>query len=164
MDLTAARLRALFRYDQMSGEFFFLTRAARRVRIGDHAGSINSEGYRSVTVDGRQYKAHRLAWLYVRGAWPEHQIDHINGGRDDNRFVNLRKATRSQNLANSKAMRRGKALPKGVSFNRQSGRWIARIQCAGRSRFLGYFDNPEAAATAYATSATETFGPYARVS
>jgi hypothetical protein len=159
--LTAERLRALFRYDADTGAFIFITRAARRVQIGDRAGSVNNEGYRHIHIDGRSYKAHRLAWLYVNGEWPMGMVDHINGNTDDNRIANLREASRSQNLANSRLMRRGKLIHKGVS--QRKGKWIARIQRNGHPRFLGYFATEQEAIAAYKTAAAELFGSFARV-
>ena len=159
--ISADILRRLFRYEPETGEFFHLTRAARRVKIGDVAGSVNSQGYRQIRIQGRTYKAHRLAWLYVYGAWPHSNPDHINGRRSDNRMANLRLASRSQNLANSSVWRRGKDIPKGVS-SRKSGRWIARVQRGGKSHFLGSFSSLAEASAAYAAAAHQLFGPYAR--
>lgn len=160
--LTAERLRSLFNYDPDTGVFTYLTRAARNARPGDVAGSVNSEGYRNIRVDGRTYKAHRLAWLLVHGAWPSAIIDHANGARDDNRLSNLRPATRTQNLANSVPFRAGRTTHKGVSRQR-NGSYSARICCAGKSTFLGYFKSEFDATAAYAAAATDAFGVFARI-
>lgn len=155
------RLRELLHYDPASGNFTYLVRAARGTPIGSIAGSVNSEGYRNIRVDGRTYKAHRLAWLYVKGAWPVGMIDHINGDRADNRFGNLREVTRSENLANSRVFRRGKIYPKGVGLRPQG--FCARIQARKQSYFLGYFKSEIEAAAAYEAAARNLFGKYARV-
>ena len=159
--LTAERLRTLFRYDVGTGHFFFLTRASRRTPAGSLAGSLNNEGYRHIRVDGSAYKAHRLAWLYVNGVWPSGMIDHINGDRDDNRIVNLREATRSENLANSRVFRRGKISPKGVRLTPHG--WSARIQVQKQPYFLGFFETEADAVAAYAAAAHDLFGNFAKV-
>lgn len=154
------RLRELFHYDPNTGQFTYVTRVARRVRVGDVVGSVNSEGYRHIRLGGKTYKAHRLAWLWCHGAWPQLMIDHIDGDRDNNRLSNLREASRSQNLANSTPRRRGKSLPKGVT--RRGSRWVARIQKGGRPTFLGSFASVDEAILAYSRAASEIFGRYAR--
>lgn len=159
--LKRERLADLFCYDPESGIFRYRTHAARRVRPGDIAGSVNNQGYRHIRVDGRAYKAHRLAWFYVTGAWPSNLIDHINGDRDDNRFSNLREATRSQNLANSKVFRAGKNQHKGA--RPYKGRWRASISHLNQRFFLGDFATEGEAISAYSDAARSLFGNFARV-
>ena len=158
--MTADRLRAVLNYNPLTGDFTRLTRAARRTKIGEVAGSVNNEGYRHIAIDGRSYKAHRLAWLYMIGGWPTDMIDHIDADRDNNRFANLREASRSQNLANSKPNRRGKTLPKGIVFD--GSRWRARIQRDKKSHFVGSFKTEAAAVAAYAEAARNLFGDFSR--
>lgn len=157
-----AEIKRILDYDADTGIFTYRERVARRIQVGDAAGSVNSEGYRHIRIFGRNCKAHRLAWFYMHGEWPAGIIDHINGQRDDNRIANLRAATRSQNLANSKPNRGDKAAPKGVRFIARNGKWSARIQKDGHSTFLGYFKTQEEAAEAYARAAQEKFGSFAR--
>jgi hypothetical protein len=95
-DIPDEYLRALFAYDPETGKF------ARKIPYGSQAvgsepGSLSPQGYRQIGVMGRTVPAHRLAWRYVHGVWPSGDVDHINGTRDDNRIVNLRDVTRSQN-------------------------------------------------------------------
>ena len=162
--VTVQRLRELVAYDPETGEFRWKVAVARRVRAGDlTAQSLNSDGYRHLRLDGYTIKAHRAAWAYVTGSWPIGLIDHADGDRGANRFANLREASRSDNLANSRVHRSGKIdLPKGVTYRKAVGRWVARIQRDGRPIFLGLFDTPEAAAAAYASAAREHFGQFAR--
>src|SRR5690606_34614864 len=98
--LTQQRLKELLYYDPETGIFTRLVgRSGPRARAGDVAGSDNGKGYIRIYVDGRPYKAHRLAWFYMHGEWPE-EIDHRNGERADNRLSNLRPVTRQQNNLN----------------------------------------------------------------
>lgn len=159
--ITAERVREILIYDPASGAFTYRVRTSQRTAIGTVAGSVNSQGYRQIRVDGRSYKAHRLAWLIAAGSWPLGLIDHINGDPDDNRICNLRNATRGENLANSKIYRKGKQAPKGLSL-RSCGRWAVRIQKDGRPIYLGTFDTIEKAASAYRAAAANLFGAFGR--
>lgn len=122
------------------------------------AGSYRAGGYREIYYDGERYVAHRLAWFLFYGEWPEGQIDHINGVRDDNRIGNLRVATNSQNKANSRKPRTNTTGYKGVQPRGE--RWIAQIKHGGKRRFLGTFPTPEEAHQAYCRAAAETFGTF----
>ena len=147
-DLTAERLRELLDYDQETGVFTRKVKLCNRVKVGDVAGYLNRKGYIHIRVDGRSHKAHRLAWLYVHGVWPQSGIDHINGIKDDNRIINLREATHSDNQQN---LRKPHADNKigllGVS--RSQGKFKAQINVDGKVRTIGRFHTPEAAHAAY---------------
>jgi len=99
----------------------------------------------------------------MTGAWPKHQIDHHNLDKADNRWRNLREATRSQNQANRRAHSNSRSGIKGVYLEGRSGRWRAQVQHKGRTHNLGRFDTAEEARAAYATAAAATFGEYARI-
>ncbi len=113
-------------------------------------------------MDGQQYAAHRLAWLYVNGEMPETPLDHKNGQRDDNRISNLRLASQSQNIANAKISARNSSGFKGVSKIARNGLWMASIKVNGKSRNLGQFATPEAAHAAYMNAASTIFNEFAR--
>lgn len=160
--LTAKRLRELLDYEPATGEFIWRFKHGRRGHHGAKAGVIDpSVGYRRITIDGEDYRCHRLAVLYMTGKWPETGVDHRNRDKSDDRWENLRLANQSQNCANSRA--RGPYL-KGVSWDRQNGRFVAQIGVNRRNVFLGRFDDPEAAHAAYVAAAAEHFGPFARSS
>lgn len=107
----------------------------------DHAGCINVQGYRQIGFKGVLYKAHRLAWFIYYNEQPPKVIDHINGDKTDNRIVNLRKCTYSQNNMNSKINSRNKSGTTGVSFNKNSGKWQSNIHVGKKNTYLGIFDN-----------------------
>ncbi|WP_372356945.1 HNH endonuclease signature motif containing protein [Xanthomonas sp. NCPPB 3443] len=123
------------------------------------AGGITT-GYVLIKIDGRKYKAHRLAWLYVHGEWPAGDLDHINGCPLDNRISNLRIATNPQNQANRRRDR-GKETPKGVRVL-PSGRYQARISVNKQLHHLGTFDTAEQAQQAYADAARHYYQDFAR--
>lgn len=151
--LTAERLRELLDYNPETGALTRLTRPAQRSRIGDVVGWTGAYGYTIVAVDGRDYLAHRLAWLHVHGRWPTADIDHINGDRADNRLENLREVTRGQNLQNQRRARRDNRTGiLGVSYRADRGSWRAHIGAGGRQHHLGTFATPQEAHDAYVTA------------
>lgn len=158
--LTQARLRGLLNYDPDSGIF---TWADRRYGVRQNlvAGTLKPSGYVRIGIDGRMYSAHRLAFLYMTGEFPCGDVDHINHDRSDNRWGNLRVASRAQNLGNASLSKRNKSGFKGVSWNKQSRKWQAHICVGGRSKFLGLFIDIEKAAAAYASAAREHFNEFA---
>ena len=148
--LTQDRLQELLNYDPDSGLFTWLKSISRRVKAGEVAGGLSTGGYIRIRIDGKKYKAHRLAWLYTLGNWPSDYIDHINGIRNDNRIVNLREATNAENKQNQRVANvNNKTGLLGVSFHRKSGKFIARITVNGIRIGIGNFDNAEEAHQAY---------------
>lgn len=144
--ITVERVRELLIYDSETGVFRWKV-ASTRVKIGDVAGS-DGDGYRVIRIDQRNYKAHRLAWLYVHGEWPAKDIDHINGVRSDNRIANLRDVSRSVNIQNLRRARSDNSSGLlGVSRNR--GRWRAVINLEGKRHHLGYFASADLAHEVY---------------
>jgi hypothetical protein len=158
--VTRARLRALLHYDRQTGEFRWINRMSPRAGAGHLAGTLIPGGYRVIAIHGRNYRAHRLAWLYVTGKWRSQIIDHRDGDPSNNRWKNLRRATRSQNCANRRVPRNNSCGLKGVSHDGWS--WRATIHKQGRRHYLGSFSTPEAAHAAYAKAARKLFGEFAR--
>lgn len=164
--LTAERLRELFRYDPATGSF------TRLVAIGPHGchragrvcGSLTVTGYLEICIDRRRFLSHRLAWFYIHGRWPSHEIDHINGVRNDNRLANLREATHAQNLANIGIPKHNTSGLKGVCFDKSRGKWVAGINRKGTRINLGRFDTAEQAHAAYLAAAKVLHREFARPS
>ena len=152
-DLTAQRLRELLHYDPETGVFTRIAKAssnANRRPLGPVAGNPSSNLYLRVGVDGTRYLYHRLAWLYMTGEWPAADVDHINRDRQDNRWANLRAATRSENMQNLGLDKRSKSGVKGVSWNAHTQKWHARFKADKRMIHLGFFRTIEEAAKVYA--------------
>jgi len=146
--VTAHRLRELLHYEPETGAFTWRAYRNQHAMPGMESGRMDWNGYRSIRVDGRNYKAHRLAWLYVYGVWPSGQIDHINGAKDDNRAVNLRDVTQSGNQQNIRAARKNNASGM-LGVYPQGGKWAAKICLERKSRYLGLFATKEQAHAAY---------------
>ena len=139
-------VKDLLRYDPHTGIF---TWAKRRIgtRFGVEAGCFK-DGYRVIRINGKLVRAHRLAFLYMTGSWPKHHIDHINGDRSDNRWINLREVDFQTNNENQrKAKSNSKSGILGVM--RHQGRWMAQIQVDGKSKYIGMYGTPEEAHEAY---------------
>ena len=100
---------------------------SRRVKVGDVAGGVASTGYIMVGVEGKTYLAHRLAWLYVHGYFPENVIDHINRTPLDNRLCNLREVAYQCNTRNSSVQENNTSGVRGVTWNKQKERWIVHL-------------------------------------
>jgi len=152
-------LRAILSYDPDTGIFRW-AKPRPKVRVGSIAGYKHHKGHIEIEVDGKAYRAHRLAWLYIYGVWPKDQIDHKNLKRADNRIDNLREATNGQNCANRRSF--GKAGIKGASLHKKSGRWHAQITHKKKCISLGYYRTAEEAHAVYVAKAVELHGEFAR--
>jgi len=147
---TAEEVRNRLDYDPETGIFRW------KVRVmcfgggrfhGDEAGTLK-DGYKIIILFGRQYRAHHLAWLLMTGEWPpsDMDVDHKNRIRNDNRWTNLRIASRAQNNLNTRTFRKSRSGHRGVHKNRANG-WFARISVEKRVIHLGCFATlPEAIA------------------
>lgn len=99
--MTQEELHQLLDYNPETGKFFWKVNMRGKVKIGTKAGCVcKIHGYELINIKNKQYRAHRLAWLYVHGKWPNPEIDHINRVKTDNRIANLREADRSMNNLN----------------------------------------------------------------
>lgn len=174
-------LRQLLAYDPETGKLFWKERGPEWFRDTDcrtaqhacknwnarYAGreaftSVDAHGYLIGAIQDVKYKAHRVIWAMVHGAWPDGDVDHVNSDRGDNREVNLRQADRSQNMRNRGATRRNSTGLKGVCWDGEKKKWLAQIKLDGRNKYLGRYDTPEEAHAAYVKAATREHGEFAR--
>ena len=145
MQITQEWLKSRLAYNPDTGIFTWLMSPAPNTPTGSVAGCLHAQGYIDIKLRGIGYKAHRLAWLYMLGVFPENEIDHIDQDRSNNRWSNLRQATHTQNQHNRKLNKNNTSGVKGVSFNHARRRWAAYIRLAGRTVTLGYFRTLEEA-------------------
>jgi hypothetical protein len=152
--LTQEKVKELFHYEPDTGNLVWrFDRRANKV-AGKIAGCLNNHGYFRIRIDGKAYSAHRIIWLYVYGAWPVNDIDHVNGLRHDNRICNLREATKAQNSQNQrKPQSHNTSGYLGVSAYR--GKWKATIKLSGNNLFIGYYNTPEEAYSEYLSKKRE---------
>lgn len=161
--LTQAYLQEILHYSIITGQFYRLVSTSNRVKIGDLAGTLNDHGYRQIEINGKFYKSHRLAWFYCTNEWPENDIDHKNGIRDANYWLNLRKATRSENNYNTGVPKTNTSGFKGVSLYKPTQKWRARIKVEGKHNHLGYYETPELAYEARIIAEKNLHGEFARL-
>lgn len=155
--LTLERLKAVCFYDPETGRFEWFKDYRRHQRTA----TKTADGYLCVRIDGKSYRLHRLAWFYVHGKWPTHQLDHKNGNRADNRLRNLREATHAENMKNRRRHRNNSSGFKGVYPCSQTQKFRAQICVGGKNRSLGYFDTAAEAHTAYVKAASKLHGHFA---
>lgn len=157
-DLTAQRLRELLDYNPDTGVFRWRNPRGKAVNKPS-AGSSDSSGYTKIGIAGRDYRAHRLVWLYVHGVWPDGQVDHMDGNPGNNAIGNLRDVPQTVNQHNQRTAHTNN----GHGFmgaSRNGKKWKARILVDGVRRYLGVFDTPEAAHTAYLSAKRDQHSGY----
>ena len=148
------QLRRLFDLNAETGEIRWSTACSRGSLTHRVAGSNLNSGYRQVKVGGCSYLVHRVIWAIVYGVWPERAIDHIDGNRSNNAVTNLRLATASQNMQNLavKQTKSASGLMGAIHVpgtSRRRERWESRIRVGGVQKYLGSFESPQDAHTAY---------------
>lgn len=145
--LTQERLKQVLRYDSETGQFSWLMNCGSRARQGGIAG-CNDLRYRKIRIDGVNYMAHVLAWVYIQGSFPDFEIDHIDGDGFNNRMSNLRPATRKQNMENTSLFSCNTSGYRGVTWYKKNQKWGATAFHNGKRHFAGLFDAPEQASIA----------------
>jgi hypothetical protein len=145
--------RDVLDYNPDTGEFHWRVKTSPKAMPGYLAGCVYSNGYRMIKLGAQRALAHRLAWFFMTGEWPANEIDHINGDPDDNRWCNLRAATRSQNARNRRAK----------NYWRVGDKWRAGLRVDGKKKYLGFFDSEEAASVAVRDARVEHYGEFAGV-
>ena len=134
-------LQSVLHYNESNGLFTWKINKSSKVKFGKTAGSVTNQGYIEIWIDYRRYQAHRLAWMYIYGKFPEKLIDHINGNKSDNRLDNLRLATNKENCQNSRLSKKNTSGVKGVSWHTKTKKWRAYIKNHGKFKHLGLFDD-----------------------
>ena len=136
--LTQKRLRELLHYNPETGVFKWNLLVGRSV-VGGTAGSLDKDGYRHIGINKKDYKAHRLAWLYINGYFPENQVDHINRKKDDNRFKNLREVSQTCNNRNMGNPCHNTSGVKGIVWHRGTKKWRAQLMVNKKMFHLGLY-------------------------
>lgn len=147
--LTQQRLIELFNYDSETGALTRRVRTSQRTYVGQTAGSPDERGCCRLMVDGRLYLLHRLAWLYVTGQWPQHEIDHVDGNPSNNAFSNLRDVPHLWNVQN---VRRARGRTMLIGVQPSGAKFRADICVDRKNRYLGTFDTKEEARAAYVSA------------
>lgn len=133
------RLIEVLNYDPDTGIFKWKSKINTTTKIGSVAGHKDKLTYITIRIDGKTFKAHRLAWLYVYKVWPEKFIDHINCDPSDNRICNLREISHRGNAINKKVTKYNTSDIIGVHRNGPKNRWVASIRSNKKHICLGSF-------------------------
>ena len=141
IELTQAQLQAELHYDPLTG-IFTRRKEGPKLKIGDRTGWVNAVGYWQITIAGKTIAAHRLAWLYMTGNWPQEDTDHVNQIKTDNSWSNLRAASRSANMFNT-------PYYSGKGVRQRGAKWEAVITPGGVPKRLGMFKTLAEANAAY---------------
>jgi hypothetical protein len=147
--VTQEVLKDYLSYDSLTGVFEWI-KSYRNQKIGKKVGSYDKDGYLQIKLQRKIYRSHRLAWLYVYGKFPDGQIDHIDGVRDNNAIANLREVTFAGNSQNQRISHKDSSFGMlGIDYNKSKNRFRARIQTNGKRITLGGFATAEEAFEAY---------------
>lgn len=152
--LDQANLKQHLQYDQETGVFIRLQCKAGQIKPGSIAGKVGNRGYLQIKLLGKMYQAHRLAWLYCYGRFPDDLIDHIDHDTLNNRIDNLREVNANGNMHNYiKPNSNNKLGYLGVSAC--GNKLQAEIKTYGKRKYLGSFNTPEEAHAAYVVAKRE---------
>lgn len=156
-DITHARVKEVLHYDPETGLFTWLKATAHKITPGQKAGSLGGPGYIYIALDTISRPAHRWAWFYMTGTWPDHQIDHANCDKLDNRWANLREATHAENQRNKNIRRTNKSGHRGIYWHAGAAKWAVGI----RGEYLGLFSDIEEAVKARREAELFYYGSFA---
>lgn len=146
-DITVEEVRRLFTLEPEEGVLRNAVKRPGGSSVGSVAGWQTPDRRWRIHV-GKNYLAHRLAWLHHYGEWPQYEIDHINGNVADNRLANLRDVPHRTNCENKRRPTAANKL--GVQgVIREGSRFVAHVTCAGSGRRLGTYGSAEEAHAAY---------------
>ena len=159
-ELTTTIVRELLDYDQHTGEFTWKARDRHWFKsegsfkrwnnrfAGRVAGGVwrSARGYPALVIGvfGKLHKAHRLAFIWMGEELPP-QVDHLNRDSMDNRWKNLAASSQEENTKNRSMSSNNKSGVNCVSWNRASGKWMARVNLGGKLKYLGLFTDLEEA-------------------
>ncbi len=139
---TTDKVKELFGY--RDGNLYWRKKSNKRHGIDKPAGTINSQGYRVITYQGKKEQAHRLIWLWHGRELPN-MLDHINGNQIDNRIENLRAAEMASNQWNSKLKMENKTGVRGVSWCNTYCKWTVQLYKNTKKTTARFKDFNEAA-------------------
>lgn len=135
-------------YNPDTGVFLWKKANSNRVKVGAEAGYLEAAGYRVISIEKVDYKAHRLAFLMMTGIPARNEIDHIDGNPTNNKWQNLREANRNQNLHNTRLSANNKSGIKGVHWDKQKNAWCAEFKAYYKRYHVGFFKDIQKASDA----------------
>lgn len=155
-------LKRLFNYDQGTGSITWRISPRAGMMAGAEAGTVGRSKYLTIGIDRRYYLAHRLIWKWMTGDDPSEFVDHIDGDKLNNRWVNLRGADNGQNKRNCPIYSNNMSGVKGVCWDASHKKWRAYISVGGVQLRLGRFKSIDEAALVVSEAREELHGEFAR--
>lgn len=152
--LTQELLKEHLHYNLDTGVFTWIKGNGKSVNAGDEVHTTDKFGYKLIRIFGKNFKQHRLAFLYMTDDVPA-IVDHINGIKGDNRWCNLRKANTFTNQQNKRLQKNNRFGMKGVYYRKDRKMYQATIQVNKLSMRVGSYKTPEEAHIAYCFAALE---------
>lgn len=160
IEIPVSVLKEVFTADFDAGILLWKKKVSRRVCIGDEAGTKRPSGHLYVQLNKKHLGVHRIMWAMYYGEWPSKLIDHKNRNPADNKIINLRLATKSQNGFNRAVNRKSTTGVKGVFLNKKTGAYKVQIRVNKKTHYLGLYKDIDAAKNAYITASKEYHGEY----
>ncbi len=144
--MTQDELKELLHYEPTTGKFTWLVSTSNRVSIGSEAGKAGVKAtYRQIRIDGVAHLSHRLAFLYMTGTIPD-IVDHVNGVKHDNTWVNLREADTNLNQHNRQGANKNSTSGiRGVSLHKPTNKWYVEVWANSNKHYLGLYEDLELA-------------------
>lgn len=158
--MTPNQVKETWDFNPETGEVRWKIHPSKKIRAGSIAGSDDGRGYWKVRFRKRNYYLHILMWVAVYGRWPTNDIDHVNGTKSDIRIINLREATRAQNVASKPVRRDSLTGRKGVTLDKRDGYYYPYVDFGGKRRSLGRFTNLDDAHAARLTEEKKLYGEF----
>ena len=154
------KINRLLSYDPKTGDFLWKVKPSRRINQGSIAGNIDLNGYRRIRIDKKSYYAHRIAWLISTGSPPPRNIDHKNGVRSDNRILNLRVASSSENAWNLIPRETSTSGYKGVHAHKLCKKFYGKVCKNYRQHHTKLFDTAAEACIALKSLRQDLHGKF----
>lgn len=136
--LTQEKLQELF--DYIDGHLYWKVDRNSNKTKGKKAGWLSGATNYDVMYENKTYKMHRLIFALHHGYCPK-IIDHIDGNPLNNKISNLREATHSQNMQNSRLRKDNKSGEKGVIWDKRFKKWRVNCVLNKKQYFGGYYKN-----------------------
>lgn len=156
--LTHVELIAALEYDPDTGAMTRRVKSRRNANRDGETGTVSTNGRRYITIEGKQYIAHRLAWFYVYGKWPENNLAPRDGNYLNLQLSNWAEETQADTTRRSKFRSSNTSGLRGVHYDKARNKWVATINVNYKNKYLGRFDTTAEAGAAYEQARVELLG------
>lgn len=162
--VSISELEEYLRYDELTGELFWIKQPSTKIKIGSKAGSLSAnKKYLRVGFKGKQYYLHRVVWALYYKEWPTKAIDHRDQNPFNNTISNLRSCNYQENNRNKSSDKDAVSSFKGVYWHKGGKKWNAAAKVDGKQVHLGVFNTELEAAAAYDNFAQKHYGEFAHL-